>query len=148
MNRAAAEVLLVDDSVDDVELAVNVLATYWPAERITTVHDGAEARDYLYCRGKYANRPPVNPALVLLDIKMPKVDGLDVLRTIKNDQRLKTIPVVMLSSSREERDVNDSYRDGSNAYVVKPLVFAEFHAAIKKLGAFWLSTNELPASNA
>ena len=105
MNRSGAEVLLVDDSVDDVELAVKVLADYWPAERITTVHDGAEARDYLYCRGNFANRPPVNPALVLLDIKMPKVDGLDVLRTIKNDQRLKTIPVVMLSSSREERDV-------------------------------------------
>jgi CheY-like chemotaxis protein len=148
MNRTAAEVLLVDDSVDDVELAMNALATYWPAERITTVRDGAEARDYLYCRGTYADRPPVNPALVLLDIKMPKVDGLDVLRTIKNDQLLKTIPVVMLSSSREERDVDDSYRGGSNAYVVKPLVFAEFHAAIKKLGAFWLSTTELPASNA
>jgi CheY-like chemotaxis protein len=148
MNRAGAEVLLVDDSVDDVELAVNALSAYWPAERITTVHDGAEARDYLYCRGKYANRPRVNPALILLDIKMPKVDGLDVLRTIKNDQQLKTIPVVMLSSSREERDVNDSYRSGSNAYVVKPLVFAEFHAAINKLGAFWLATNELPTSNA
>ena len=148
MNRAVAEVLLVDDSVDDVELAVNVLAHYWPAERIITVHDGAEARDYLYCRGAYVTRPPVNPALVLLDIKMPKVDGLDVLRTIKNDPRLKTIPVVMLSSSREERDVNDSYRGGSNAYVVKPLVFAEFHLAIKRLGAFWLTANELPASNA
>ena len=148
MNRAVAEVLLVDDSVDDVELAVHALSAYWPAERITTVHDGAEARDYLYCRGNYANRPPVNPALVLLDIKMPKVDGLDVLRTIKNDQRLKTIPVVMLSSSREERDVDDSYRGGSNAYVVKPLVFSEFHAAIRKLGAFWLATSELPATNA
>lgn len=146
MNRAVAEVLLVDDSVDDVELAVNALSAYWPVDRIATVHDGAEARDYLLCRGNYADRPPVNPALVLLDIKMPKVDGLDVLRTIKGDQRLKTIPVVMLSSSREERDVNDSYRSGSNAYVVKPLVFAEFHAAIKKLGAFWLATNELPSS--
>jgi CheY-like chemotaxis protein len=147
MNKSVAEVLLVDDSVDDVELAVNALSAYWPADRITTVHDGVEARDYLYCRGNYANRPPVNPALVLLDIKMPKVDGLDVLRTIKNDQRLKTIPVVMLSSSREARDVNDSYRGGSNAYVVKPLVFAEFHAAIRKLGEFWLTTNELPSSD-
>ena len=148
MSKAVAEVLLVDDSVDDVELAVNALSAYWPVERITTVHDGAEARDYLYCRGNYADRPPVNPALILLDIKMPKVDGLDVLRTIKNDHRLKTIPVVMLSSSREERDVNDSFRGGSNAYVVKPLVFAEFHAAINKLGAFWLVTNELPSSGA
>ena len=148
MNRAVAEVLLVDDSVDDVELAVNALSAYWPAERIITVHDGAEARDYLFCRGNFADRPPVNPALVLLDIKMPKVDGLDVLRTIKNDQRLKTIPVVMLSSSREERDVDDCYRGGSNAYVVKPLVFAEFHATIHKLGEFWLATNELPSSNA
>ena len=148
MNRSVAEVLLVDDSIDDVELAVNVLSDYWPAERITTVHDGAEARDYLFCRGRFTGRPPVNPVLVLLDIKMPKVDGLDVLRTIKSDHRLQTIPVVMLSSSREERDVNDSYRGGSNAYVVKPLVFAEFHAAINKLGAFWLAANELPSSNA
>ena len=148
MNKGGAEILLVDDSVDDVELAVNALSAYWPAERITIVQDGAEARDYLFCRGNYAGRPPVNPALILLDIKMPKVDGLDVLRTIKNDHRLKTIPVVMLSSSREERDVNDSYRSGSNAYVVKPTVFAEFHAAIRKLGAFWLAANELPPSSA
>ena len=148
MNKVVAEVLLVDDSVDDVELAVNVLSAFWPAERIITVNDGAEARDYLYCRGNYALRQPVNPALVLLDIKMPKVDGLDVLRTIKSDHRLQTIPVVMLSSSREERDVNASFRGGSNGYVVKPLVFAEFHAAINKLGAFWLAANELPSSNA
>ncbi len=148
MARANNEILLVDDSVDDVELAVSVLSTYWPADKITVVHDGAEACDYLYRRGQYAQRGPGQPVLVLLDIKMPKVDGLELLRVVKSDMQLKAIPVVMLTSSREERDVRDSYQLGSNAYVVKPLVFAEFQDTLRKLGAFWLTTNELAAPGA
>jgi CheY-like chemotaxis protein len=148
MVRAGGEILLVDDSIDDVELAVSVMSTYWPAEKIMVVHDGADAGDYLYRRGAYAGRGPGEPALILLDIKMPKVDGLELLRALKSDERLKVIPVVMLTSSREERDVRDSYNLGSNAYVVKPLVFAEFQDTVRKLGAFWLTTNELAAPHA
>ncbi len=148
MARVSGEILLVDDSVDDVELAVSVLSTYWPADKITVVHDGADAGDYLYRRGAYAGRGPGEPGLILLDIKMPKVDGLELLRALKSDERLKVIPVVMLTSSREERDVRDSYRLGSNAYVVKPLIFAEFQDTVRKLGAFWLTANEMPAPGA
>ncbi|MCE9638747.1 MAG: response regulator [Betaproteobacteria bacterium] len=140
---AGGEVLMVDDSVDDVELAVTVLSSYWPADRIAVVHDGAEAGDYLYRRGRYANREPGHPVLILLDIKMPKVDGLELLLVLKSDEFLKPIPVVMLTSSREERDVRASYRLGTNAYVVKPLVFAEFQDTLRRLGAFWLSANEM-----
>jgi CheY-like chemotaxis protein len=146
MVHAGGEILLVDDSVDDVELAVSVLSAYWPADKIAVVHDGAEASDYFYRRGAYVARGPGQPVLVLLDIKMPKVDGLELLRVLKGDERLKVIPVVMLTSSREERDVRDSYRLGSNAYVVKPLVFAEFQDTVRKLGAFWLTANEMPAA--
>jgi CheY-like chemotaxis protein len=135
-------VLLVDDSVDDAELAINVLADYGSIEAISVVHDGAAAVDYLHCRGAYAGRTSGNPALILLDVKMPKVDGLELLRDIKSDDRLKTIPVVMLTSSREERDIANSYRLGSNGYVVKPMVFSEFVETVRKIGAFWLKTNE------
>ena len=143
MEQAAPRrVLLVDDSVDDAELAISVLSEYGAAESITVVHDGAAAADYLHARGAYAGRPPGNPALILLDVKMPKVDGLELLQEIKSDARLRTIPVVMLTSSREERDLVTSYRLGSNAYVVKPMVFSEFVEAVRKIGAFWLRTNE------
>jgi len=135
-------VLLVDDSVDDAELAINVLSDFGPVDMITVVHDGAAAVDYLNCRGAYAERQSGNPALILLDVKMPKVDGLELLREIKTDERLRTIPVVMLTSSREERDIASSYRLGSNAYVVKPMVFTEFVEAVRKIGAFWLRVSE------
>jgi CheY-like chemotaxis protein len=135
-------VLLVDDSVDDAELAINVLSDFGPLDMITVVHDGAAAVDYLNCRGVYAERVPGNPALILLDVKMPKVDGLELLREIKTDERLRTIPVVMLTSSREERDIASSYRLGSNAYVVKPMVFTEFVETVRKIGAFWLRVSE------
>jgi CheY-like chemotaxis protein len=135
-------VLLVDDSVDDAELAINVLSDFGPVDMITVVHDGAAAVDYLNCRGAYAERVPGNPALILLDVKMPKVDGLELLREIKTDERLRTIPVVMLTSSREERDIASSYRLGSNAYVVKPMVFTEFVETVRKIGAFWLRVCE------
>ena len=142
MTDARVKVLLVEDSDYDAELALTALADRCHADQIVVLGDGEDALDYLYFRGNYADRPPGNPALIVLDIKMPKVDGLEVLRTIKTDERLKVIPVVMLTSSREEKDVVESYRLGSNAYVVKPLVFAEFYEAVRELGTFWLKINE------
>ncbi len=142
MTSARVKVLLVEDSDYDAELTLTALADRCQADQIVVVGDGEDALDYLYFRGNYADRPPGNPALIVLDIKMPKVDGLEVLRAIKTDERLKVIPVVMLTSSREEKDVVESYRLGSNAYVVKPLVFAEFYEAVKELGTFWLRINE------
>jgi two-component system, response regulator len=140
--RMNSQVLLVDDSVDDAELALNVLADYGSAELITVAYDGAAAIDYLMCRGAYAGRTGGNPSLILLDVKMPKVDGLELLGVIKSDENLKTIPVVMLTSSREERDIVGCYRLGSNGYVVKPMVFSEFVETVRKIGAFWLKVNE------
>jgi CheY-like chemotaxis protein len=146
MPRKFGEILLVDDSSDDVELAVSVLSDCWPAEHIVVAQDGAEAGDYLFRRGAFSGRGPDQPVLILLDVKMPKVDGLELLRIVKNDAQLKSIPVVMLTSSREERDILDSYRLGSNGYVVKPMVYAEFRETLQALGTFWLKTNVLPAS--
>lgn len=114
------------------------------ANEIFVVNDGEQALDYLYRRGRYANLPPGNPVLVLLDLKMPKVDGLEVLRTIKADDALRTTPVVMLTSSREEQDIVRSYRLGINAYVVKPVDFHSFIEAVKNLGTFWTLHNEPP----
>lgn len=134
--------LLVEDSADDAELMLAALSDYCDADKVVIAKDGEEALDYLYGRGSHASRPHGNPVLILLDIKMPKMDGLEVLRVIKSDPALKTIPVVMLTSSREERDVTSSYRLGTNGYVVKPLLFGELHAVLQKTAAFWLSVNE------
>lgn len=141
MNRTQ-HALLVEDSADDAELMLAALAEYCDAERVVIARDGEEALDYLYRRGRHADRLAGNPVLILLDIKMPKMDGLEVLRVIKADPALRTIPVVMLTSSREERDLTSSYRLGTNGYVVKPLLFGELHAVLKKTAAFWLSVNE------
>ena len=138
------QVLLVDDSVDDAELAINVLSDFGAVDMITVVHDGAAAVDYLHCRGAYAGRNTGNPALILLDVKMPKVDGLELLRDIKSDENLKTIPVVMLTSSPQEQDVRRSYELGASAYVVKPVDFDEFVQAVKLVGMFWASINQPP----
>lgn len=137
-------ILLAEDDPKDVELILEALAEYNLANEIVVVHDGAEALDYMYHRGKHNERANGNPALVLLDIKMPKVDGLEVLRSIKSDTDLKTIPVVILTSSREERDLVDSYRLGVNAYVVKPVEFTQFMESVKQVGAFWAIVNEPP----
>ena len=134
--------LLVEDSADDAELMLAALSNYCDADKVVIAKDGEEALDYLYRRGNHAERPHGNPVLILLDIKMPKMDGLEVLRVIKNDPVLQTIPVVMLTSSREERDVTSSYRLGTNGYVVKPLLFGELHAVLQKTAAFWLNVNE------
>jgi CheY-like chemotaxis protein len=137
-------ILLAEDNPKDVELTLAALEEYNLANEVVVVNDGAEALDYLYRRGKFALRADSNPAVVLLDLKMPKVDGLEVLRTIKSDPDLKTIPVVMLTSSREENDLIESYRLGVNAYVVKPVDFQQFVDAVKKLGSFWALLNEAP----
>ncbi|MFB3903986.1 MAG: response regulator [Acidobacteriota bacterium] len=138
------EILLAEDSLKDVELILAALEDHKLANEITVVNDGAQALDYLYCRGSFSSRRRVNPGLVLLDIKMPKVDGLEVLRILKSDENLKTIPVVILTSSREEKDLFESYRLGVNSYVVKPVNFHEFMEAVKALGVYWGIINEPP----
>jgi CheY-like chemotaxis protein len=137
-------ILLVDDSPNDTEMAVDALHQYHLANEVITLRDGVEALDYLYRREKFANRTDGDPAVILLDLKMPRVDGLEVLRQIKSDARLKSIPVVIMTSSREEQDVVKSYQLGVNAYVVKPLEFHAFIDAIKVVGAFWAVLNEAP----
>jgi CheY-like chemotaxis protein len=137
-------ILLVEDNANDAELTLEALSEHHLANEVDLVRDGAEALDYLYRRGKYTGRADGNLAVILLDLKLPKVDGLEVLRIIKADQRLRYIPVVVLTSSREERDVIESYRLGVNAYVVKPVNFNEFITAVKELGAFWAIINEPP----
>jgi CheY-like chemotaxis protein len=136
--------LLVDDNPNDTEMALEALQEHKLANDVVSLKDGAEALDWLYRRGPYASRPEGNPAVILLDLKMPKVDGLEVLRQIKSDPALKVIPIVMMTSSREEQDLVKSYSLGVNAYVVKPLDFHEFIDAIRALGAFWAVLNEPP----
>lgn len=140
-------ILLVDDDPNDIELALQALAEHRLANDIAVVNDGEQALDFLYRRGRF-EASDGTPAVVLLDLKMPRVDGLTVLRTIKSDPALKTIPVVMLTSSREERDLIASYELGVNAYVVKPVGFPEFMEAIKQLGFFWAVLNECPSNSA
>ena len=137
-------ILLVEDDPKDVELTLTALDEYKLANEVVVTGDGAEALDYLHCRGKFAARTKENPAVMLLDLKLPKVDGLEVLQQIKSDERLKLIPVVVLTSSREERDMVSSYRLGVNAYVVKPVDFHEFVNAVKELGVFWAVINQPP----
>ncbi|HEV7930323.1 MAG TPA: response regulator [Nitrosospira sp.] len=140
-------ILIVDDSPRDTELAVNALENYQLTNKITCLRDGEEALDYLYRRGEFAGRTDTQPAVVLLDLKMPKVDGIEVLRQIKDDPILKVIPVVVMTSSREEQDILKSYELGVNAYVVKPVKFQEFIEAVKQLGMFWAILNEPPSDN-
>lgn len=137
-------ILMVEDDPKDVELSLTALEEYNLANEVVVVHDGAEALDYLYCRGPFATRGSENPAVILLDLKLPNVDGLEVLQQVKSDPKLKMIPVVVLTSSKEEKDMVASYKLGVNAYVVKPVDFHEFVNAIKELGAFWAIINEPP----
>ena len=135
-------ILLAEDNPNDVELTLAALADSHMVNPVEVVNDGAEALDFLYRRGKFAGRNQGDPAVILLDIKMPKVDGLEVLRTIKKDPNLRLIPVVMLTSSREEADLVRSYENGVNAYVVKPLNFDDFIRAVREIGLFWGFLNE------
>jgi CheY-like chemotaxis protein len=137
-------ILMVEDDPKDVELTLTALEEYNLANEVVVAHDGEEALDYLYCRGKFAERSSDNPAVMLLDLKLPKVDGLEVLQQVKADPNLRMIPIVVLTSSHEEKDMVTSYRLGVNAYVVKPVEFHEFVNAIKELGIFWAVINAAP----
>jgi DNA-binding response OmpR family regulator len=137
-------ILLVEDDPKDVELTMTALEEYNLANEVVVARDGEEALDYLYLRGNFATRSTDNPAVLLLDLKLPKVDGLEVLQQIKGDAKLKLIPVVVLTSSHEEKDMVTSYKLGVNAYVVKPVDFHEFVNAVKELGIFWALVNEPP----
>jgi CheY-like chemotaxis protein len=137
-------ILLVDDNENDLELTQRTLVQHKIANEIVVLHDGEEAIDYLFRRGEFSGRQGPHPILVLLDIKMPKVDGIEVLTALKDDSELRQIPVVMLTSSREGPDVEQCYRHSANAYVVKPVDFAQFADAVKMIGKFWGLLNERP----
>jgi CheY-like chemotaxis protein len=138
----------VEDSEADIELTLSALAGHRLANEVVVARDGAEALDYLLREGKHAGRPGGNPAVVLLDLKMPRVDGLEVLARVKSDPALRAIPIVMLTSSREEKDLVESYRLGVNAYVVKPVDFTQFVSAIERVGMFWAVINQPPPGTA
>ena len=138
------QILLAEDNPNDVELTLAALRENHLANEVVVVRDGSEALDYLYRRNAFASRGGGNPALVLLDLKMPKVDGIEVLRQVKSDPAIRTIPIVVLTSSREEQDLVTSYDFGVNAYVVKPVDFPEFVQAVRLLGGFWAVLNEPP----
>ncbi len=141
-------ILLAEDDPEDVELILEALAEHKLANEVVAVSDGREALDYLFRIGRYAGRINGNPVVLLLDLKMPKIDGIEVLKTIKGDELLKTLPVVVLTSSRESRDLEECYQLGVNAYVVKPVKFPEFLDAVKKIGVFWALVNEPPPLSA
>lgn len=141
-------ILLVEDNPKDVELTLAALEKSHLANEVIVTRDGVEALDYLCYRGAYANRPRGLPAVVLLDLKLPKIDGIQVLEAIKHDEKLRQLPVVMLTTSREEQDLVRSYQLGVNAYVVKPVAFSEFVDAIQDLGVFWAVLNEPPPGSA
>ncbi|GGZ70396.1 response regulator [Lysobacter xinjiangensis] len=147
MNRLRT-ILLAEDSPADAEMALDALREANLANPIAHVEDGIEALDFLYRRGAFADRPDELPAVLLLDIKMPRMDGLEVLRTIREDERFKTLPVVILSSSREENDLARSWNLGVNAYVVKPVDVEQFFIAVRTLGQFWAVFNEAPEKTA
>lgn len=140
-------ILLAEDDAVVAELVLHTLATHTPAPRVVHVRDGVEALDFFYARKQFENREPGNPTVVLLDLKMPRVDGLEVLRQIKTDESLKCTPVVMLTSSQDERDVRESYQLGANAYVVKPVEFRKFASVMQQLELFWLGINHPPPDN-
>jgi CheY-like chemotaxis protein len=146
MNSAEIDILLVEDSSDDAELAVHALRRENLANSIFIARDGEEALDFLFCRGTFAARSFDHPPkLVLLDLKLPKVDGIEVLRQFKDDPRTKAIPIVVLTSSKEERDLVRSYDLGANSYIQKPVDFAQFRETVKTLGLYWMVINQRPA---
>jgi two-component system, response regulator len=144
MDGVAVEILLVEDSDTDLELALRALAQAKVANRIEVARDGAEALDFLFAQGAFAGRAADNPRLVMLDLKLPMVDGLEVLRAIKENPATRTIPVVVLTSSHEQRDIVESYNLGVNSYIVKPVDFDGFMAAVAELGMYWMLLNRPP----
>ncbi len=144
MAETLVDILLVEDNPNDVELTLDALRDYKLANHIHVVRDGAEALDFLFCTGAYAGRSSQNPRLVLLDLKLPKVNGIEVLQRIRADPRTHTTPVVVLTSSREERDLAASYDLGVNSYIVKPVDFEQFAEAVRQIGFYWLLLNQCP----
>ncbi len=144
MGNEALEIILIEDNSADVELTLRALRKNRITNRVRVLKDGEEALDFLLMRGKYKTRNEIRPKLILLDLKLPKVDGLEVLRTIKEHPKLKIIPVVVLTSSRQESDLLKSYHLGANSYIVKPVDFEQFVQAIRELGLYWLLINALP----
>jgi CheY-like chemotaxis protein len=144
MKNELGRILIVEDDPRDVDLTLMALEDYKLANQVVVTRDGQEALDYLYCQGQFHSRSDGNPAVVMLDLKLPKVDGLEVLKQVRSDENLKMIPVVVLTSSHEEKDMMRSYKLGVNAYVVKPVDFHEFVNAVKELGIFWAVINEPP----
>src|ERR1700731_2534586 len=148
MNLGELNILLVEDNQDDMDLALHALRREKLANLIFVARDGEEALDFLFCRGAFAQRSFDHPPkLVLLDLKLPKVDGIEVLRQVKGDPRTKLIPVVILTSSKEERDVVDGYNLGANSYIQKPVDFEQFRNTVKHAGLYWLVTNQPPPTN-
>lgn len=148
MNSNEVDILLVDDSQEDVDLTLHALRAEHLANRVFVVRDGEEALNFLFCSGPHADRSfDRPPKLVLLDLKMPKVDGLEVLKRVKGDERTRTIPVVLMTSSKEERDRVIGYNLGANSYLQKPVDFSEFRTMVKLLGLYWLVTNQPPVVN-
>ncbi len=144
MNIKLNRILLVEDNEDDLELTIDALKANNLANAFDIARDGADALDYIFCREKWSERDCINPAVILLDLKLPKISGLEVLKKIRETNETKMIPVVILTSSREEQDIIEGYSLGTNAYVVKPVVFNEFIEAVRLLGAFWGIINEPP----
>src|ERR1700743_3092878 len=144
MTTTLGRILIVEDDANDVELTLTALADYNLANEVVVTRDGQQALDFLYCRGEFSQRPPGNPAVMLLDLKLPKIGGLEVLQQVKSDDNLKTIPGVVVAASNEEKDMMRSYKLGVNAYVVKPVDFHEFVNAVKELGVFWAVINAPP----
>jgi CheY-like chemotaxis protein len=149
MTPSRVEILLVDDNLSDVELTLYALRQHQLANAICVAEDGKEALDFVFCRGSHAGRLFSDPPkVILLDLKLPKVDGLDVLRAIRRDERTRAIPVVILTSSKEQKDVVDGYQSGASAYIQKPVDFEHFRRTIKEIGMFWLVTNQPPPAEA
>ncbi len=145
MNEINTTILLVEDNPDDVELTLRALRKHNISNAVDVVQDGAEALDYLFARGEYSDRDPGDaPALVLLDLKLPKLDGLEVLRRIRADERTELVPVVVMTSSAEEGDIVQSYKNGCNSYVQKPVDFHQFSEAIRQVGLYWMLLNRRP----
>lgn len=140
-------ILLVEDDPNDIELTLNALKEHNLVNNIEVARDGVEALDFLYRRGAFASRSAGNPMVILLDLKMPRLNGIEVLRKLKSDEQMRLIPVVILTSSREDRDLVECYNLGANAYVVKPVQFTKFIEAVKGIGAFWALINEPPLEN-